>query len=242
LRPSGYFTAACGVTVYRAGLFPRSHHGSLFVCDAAQNLVHRALLLERGTTLLARRADEGTEFLRASDPWFRPVNLHVGPEGALYVLDFYREIIETAASIPPDILETLDLRAGAELGRIYRITPTEAPGYSIRTMDAMSEEDLIAGLADPNAWRRTTAQRLLIERDTRSDAALQALRRAALDGEDSRGRLHALWTLEGLDALDDATLLAALDDPHPRLREHALRLARRAILRTSGDAMPRRAR
>lgn len=223
LQANGYFTASCGVTVYRADLFPESHRGNLFVCDAAGNLVHRDVLSEDGVSMRASRANEGTEFLRSSDSWFRPVNLAVGPDGALYVLDFYREIIETAASIPPDILSKLDLRAGADRGRIYRITPDEAKPTAYPNLQTKTNSELLELLSHPNAWHRLTAQRLLIERKA-SDAASE-LKRMAREGKNELGRLHALWTLEGLDELDEATVSAALDDSHPRIREHAIRLA-----------------
>ncbi len=228
LQANGYFTAACGVTVYRGGVFPEPFRGNLFVCDAAQNLIHRDILHESGASMFASRADQGTEFLRSSDPWFRPVNLCVGPDGALYVIDFYREIIETAASIPPDILATLDLRAGSDKGRIYRIAPDKkSKPYHPVLLGKLSDKQLVGELSNANAWQRETAQRLLIERHVKD--AIPTLRKLTRKGKEPRGRLHALWTLEGLGALDEATVSAALSDSNPRVREHAVRLAEQVL-------------
>jgi putative membrane-bound dehydrogenase-like protein len=224
LQPNGYFTAACGVTAYCADLFPESHRGSLFVCDPANNLVHRDVLSEAGASMVASRRDVETEFLRSSESWFRPVDLFSGPDGALYIIDFYREIIETAASIPPDILAKLDLRAGSDKGRIYRVAPDDrdAPCHPV-LLDGLRASELVEKLADGNAWVRLTAQRLLLER--KASEVVPALKQLALKGENPIGRLHALWTLRGLGALDEPTVAASLNDPHPRIREHSVLLA-----------------
>lgn len=244
LRVNGYFTAACGVTSYRSALFPPSHRGSIFVCDAAQNLVHRARVEESGSIVSVIRADEGTEFLRSSEQWFRPVNLEQGPDGALYVLDFHREIIETAASIPDDILATLDLRAGADMGRIYRVVPDATATSRERPQDGRSEAAADADLADADLadqdladaaddalcealpsgtlWRRATARRLLLERDARTSS--ERLRSMATDPRaPDHARAAAIGILARWGELDEATRLAALGDPAPRVRETALR-------------------
>lgn len=228
LQANGYFTAACGITIYRGGLFPDPYRGNLFVCDAAGNLVHRSFLTEAGASMHAERATPDTEFLRSSDSWFRPVNLSVGPDGALYVVDFYREIIETAASIPPDIVKKLDLRAGSDKGRIYRIVlRTDATPFRPYLIDGSSPAQCLKELGNANAWQRTTAQRLLVERGSKD--AVKDLRSMALNAPEPVARLHALWTLEGLHALDDELIEKALHDAHPRIREHALMLAERLL-------------
>src|SRR3989442_12608712 len=110
--------------VYRADLFPEKYYGTTFVCDPANNLVHRDILVPKGATFTAQRADEGREFLASTDTWFRPVNLTVGPDGALYILDFYREVIETPLSLPDDIKKKLNLESRGR-GRIWRIVPDD---------------------------------------------------------------------------------------------------------------------
>jgi hypothetical protein len=183
----------------------------------------------------AHRADEKREFLRSSDQWFRPVNLEVGPDGALYVLDFYREIIETAQSIPEDILAKIDLRAGSEHGRIYRIVPAEGSSpYRAENLAARGSEELVGTLAHPNAWHRLTAQRLLIEREALE--VIPILRQEVQNQREPLGRLHSLWTLEGLNGLDETTILTGLKDSHPRIREHALLLSERLLANGSSVA------
>ncbi|NIP92755.1 MAG: dehydrogenase, partial [Akkermansiaceae bacterium] len=92
-KPNGNFTSACGQQVYRANLFPKKYHGNHFACDPQQSMVHRSILERDGAGLRARRPEEhaDNEFLSSSDGWFRPNNLRVGPDGALYIVDMYRE-------------------------------------------------------------------------------------------------------------------------------------------------------
>jgi putative membrane-bound dehydrogenase-like protein len=230
--------SSCAVTIYRGGAFPPAYDGNAFVCEPVLNLVHRDILVPAGVTFRARRADEGVEFLASTDPWFRPVNLCVGPEGALYVVDMYRAVIEHPDYIPKEIQKKLPLRAGDDRGRIYRIVhgaPAPAPKLSGATTDA-----LVESLAARNAWRRLAAQRLLVER--RDETALGPLRRMARASDSPLGRLHALWTLEGVGALDRDLIASALQDPEPRLREQALQwggVDPKTIARLADDPDPR---
>src|SRR5262249_52922446 len=150
--------------VYTADLFPEAYRGNVFVCDPANNLIHRDLLEPRGATFTARRADADCEFLASTDNWFRPVCLTVGPDGAMYVLDFYREVIETPLSLPEDIKARLNLESRGR-GRVWRIVP-EGSSPARRTRPALAKagrEELVKHLTGPNSWWRFTAQRLLIE-------------------------------------------------------------------------------
>jgi putative membrane-bound dehydrogenase-like protein len=163
LVPGGFFTSACGLTVYRGHAFPPAYYGNVFVCDPANNLIHRDILVSQGVTFSAKRADEGCEFLASTDRWFRPTWVTYGPDGALYVADFYREIIETPLSLPEDIKNRYNLQS-RQRGRIWRIVPD---GWTRPKSEALSEADdatLVKRLAHANAWQRLTAQRLLFER------------------------------------------------------------------------------
>src|SRR5262249_28544074 len=121
LVPGGYVTSACSPLVYTADLLPAEYRGSVFVCDPANNLILRDVLSPRGATFVARRGHADCEFLASTDNWFRPVHLSLGPDGAIYVLDFYREVIETPLSLPEDIKRRVNLQSRAR-GRIWRIT------------------------------------------------------------------------------------------------------------------------
>jgi putative membrane-bound dehydrogenase-like protein len=223
-RASGYFSAACGLTIYRGNAWPREYVGDAFVADPAENLVHHKKVIHTGPTASAERpADEQkVEFLASKDTWFRPVYMANAPDGTLYVLDMYRQIIE-AAGIPDEILKHLDLAAGRDMGRIYRIVPE---GFKQPTRPALSRaslQELVTTLEHPNGWHRDTAARLLYERNDR--AAVPPLAKLLAQSRSSVGRLHALYALKGLNALDEGLLLQALSDPDGVAREHAIRLS-----------------
>lgn len=223
LVPGGYITSACSPVVYAADGFPQAYRGSVFVCDPANNLIHRDVLAENGATFLAKRAtdEETCEFLASTDNWFRPVHLTLGPDGALYVLDFYREVIETPLSLPEDIKKKLNLQSRGR-GRIWRIRAADQPRRKPSLRKA-STQALVEHLNDGNLWWRLTAQRLLIERQDRS--AVRWLRDYAHSGKSASGRAHALWTLHGLKALNEEDIEQALKDSAAGVREQALRLA-----------------
>lgn len=228
-RASGYFTSATGLTVYRGDAWPAGHVGEVFIADCGSNLIHRKQLREEGVALTGvRPADEQrTEFLTSTDIWFRPVQLANAPDGTLYVVDMYREIIEHPWSLPPGIKQHLDLNSGNDRGRIYRILPEGFQQRPPPRLGGAPTADLVATLAHPNAWHRETAARLLYERQEREavPALDQLLRRSA----SPLGRLHALWSLAGLDSLAPAHVLQGLADADARVREHAVRLAERFL-------------
>jgi putative membrane-bound dehydrogenase-like protein len=228
----GYFTSAAGVTIYRGDAYPADFRGNAFIGDVGGNLVHRKILRRDGPLMLAQRADENTEFLTSTDNWFRPVNFVNAPDGTLYILDMYRETIEHPFSIPDDIKAHLDLQSGDDRGRIYRLVPPGGRKFGAAEFNSgrlksaklggLSSVDLVRQLESPNAWNRETAQRLMVERH--DPAAVGPLERIARESKFALGRLHALYTLDGLNALSDRTLLVAIADPEPRVRAHAARL------------------
>ncbi len=240
--PGGYVTSGCSPVVYAADAFPPAYRGNTFVCDPANNLIHRDVLVPNGATFTARRADEGCEFLASTDNWFRPVHLTLGPDGALYVLDFYREVIETPLSLPDDIKKRLNLESSGR-GRIWRIAADTPAGAAKPKRPALSKapaKELVAHLANPNLWWRLTAQRLLVERQDRT--AVAPLQDLARSPKSPPGRVHALRTLEGLGSLDGRLLAEALKDADPGVREQALqmadgRLAASAALRSAVAAL-----
>lgn len=240
-----HFTGSSGGTVYAGDTFGEGYYGNLFTGDVAGNLVHRDVLRPEGATFVASRAPEeqDREFLASEDPWFRPASLAVGPDGNLYVVDMYRQHIETPLSIPEDLKADMDFYAGSDMGRIYRIVPKGAERRAERpNLRQASTQELVGSLAHPNRWWRLTAQRLVVERQDRS--AVPHLQRL-LESETPQTRLHALYAMEGLGALDADIVGRMLGDEHPGVREHAIRLAEHYpsllphIVRAVDDPSPR---
>ena len=225
LVPIGFFTSATGVTVYRGSAYPEKWHGNVFIGDVGGNLIHRKILSPSGVSFVATRADQGREFVTSADTWFRPTNFVNGPDGALYVLDMYRETIEHPVSIPDDIKAHVDLESGDDRGRIYRLVSPEMQRLPPVKLSSATNKQLVAALTSSNAWHRETAQRLLVERNDASSVGRLA---ALLTSEEGpKAHAHAIWTLEGIRALTSQHVLAALNNRHPRVREQALLLTTR---------------
>src|SRR5438093_13282132 len=144
------------------------------------------------------------------------------PDGTLYILYMYREIIEALGS-PEEIAKHLDFDAGADRGRIYRIVPDGFKQPSLPRLSRASLAELVATLEHPNGWHRDTASRLLYERNDRASAPMLA--KFATQSKSSLGRLHALYALKGLGVLDEPLILRALSDVDGVVREHAVRLS-----------------
>jgi putative membrane-bound dehydrogenase-like protein len=226
-RAAGYFTGATGVTIYRGDAFPAEYQGNAFIGDVGSNLVHRKTLESDGVSQIARRADQGREFLTSRDIWFRPVQFANAPDGALYVIDMSREVIEHPASVPPMIKKHLDLTSGREQGRIYRIVPEGFKQPKPVRLGQATTKELVALVAHTNGWHRDTAARLLYQRQDKS--AVEPLEKLAGESQLPEGRMTALYVLDGLGALRPEIVLARLGDPHPRIRKHAVRLAERVL-------------
>ena len=225
-----YPNATCGVTIYRGDALPAVFRGSALVCEPLTNLVHRRLLRPAGASFVAVRGagEEEREFLTGSDPWFRPVNLTTGPDGALYVVDFYRKWVEHPQFVPADQREVVDWRAGDDRGRIWRVRRRgKAAAASAARPDKWptncSTAELVTHLDHSNGWWRDTAQRLLVER--RDPLARELLREFIANEPSPRGWLHALWTAELTSGIDASLLLSALKHGDERNRGKWLRLA-----------------
>jgi len=221
--PIGFFTSATGITIYRGDAYPPEFRGNAFVGDCGGNLVHRKTIDDRQVVYQATRADQKTEFFRSRDNWFRPVNFVNAPDGTLFVLDMYRETVEHPYSIPDEIKKFLYLTSGSDRGRIYRLVSPGMKRRSVPRLGDLSSVELVAHLGSLNGWNRETAQRLLWERQDKKavPALIKTLTHAV-----PQARLHALYTLAGLDALTPAHLHSVLqNDKHPRVRAHAVGLA-----------------
>lgn len=194
------FTAACGVQIFRGDALPPEYQGNAFTCDPTGNLVHREVLTPRGASFHSQSADGTQEFLASPDTWFRPVNLTNGPDGALYVVDMYRAVIEHPDWMPAELKTRKDLRDGSDRGRIWRVTSLEPPMLQERpeeSLDRLTTADLVDLLEHRSGWHRDTAQRLLIERDPRD--VVEALKSSWKQNKLTRSRIRILWLLQTLD-------------------------------------------
>lgn len=221
----GHWTSIAGVTIYRDELFGPEFAGNLFVADSVYNVIHRLILSPQGTTFRGERAadEQRSEFLGSADPWFRPTTVHTGPDGALWVVDMYRFVIEHPEWIVPELTNKLELRRYSERGRIYRIYPVDRQPRPVPRLDQLNTAGLVAALDHPNGWQRDMAQQMLLWRADKS--AVEPLAAMVQTSPRPLARLHALCTLEGLNALRPEIVSRGLADPHPGVRRHAVRLS-----------------
>jgi len=231
------FTAACGTCIYRGDLFPREFYGNAFVCEPSANVIRRNILTEQDGAVTARNAYDKGEFLASTDELFRPVNLATGPDGALYIADMYHGIIQHRFFLTPYLrrqAEDRGLDKVIDKGRIWRVVPEGKAGGPKPALSKDSSIELIKHLSHANGWWRDTAQRLLVERNDPSVTSF--LSQLAADGNaNPLSRLHALWTLEGMERLGTSAIEAASCDSNPKLRAAAVRLAEHPLKQTAGS-------
>ena len=156
--PAGYFTAACGVMIYTGHAWPEEFRGNAFVGEGAGNLVHRMRLKPNGVAFTAHRTEKESEFLTSDEIWFRPIQFANGPGRHLYLADMYREVYEHPDAIPPSAKKYLDIDAGNDRGRIYRIVPEGFQAARARCGWENSTPQLVGLLAHSNGWHRRTAE------------------------------------------------------------------------------------
>src|SRR5688572_14521882 len=226
------FTAACSPFFYRGTALPKEYYGNVFVCEPSGNLIKRNVVAENGLLLTAHDPTPGKEFLASTDERFRPVYLATGPDGALYVADMYRGLIQHGSYVTPYLRkQTIErkLVQPVNLGRIWRIvgenwsgrTPSEKAPMP-KKLSVASKEELIADLSHPNGWHRDIAQRLLVERGDKTIS--KPLIELALKGNNQLGRLHALWTMEGLKLIEPNILFQLIQDSNPLISATAVRM------------------
>ena len=221
-----HFTASCGGEIYRGDKLPELR-GELFFGEPVGRLVRRTkITMEEGVTILSN-PHEKSEFIRSTDPLFRPVNCNTAPDGTLFITDMYRGIIQEGnwvmnGSYLRKAVRQHGLDKPVGMGRVYRLVQDGvAPGPQPK-MNSETPAQLVAHLAHPNGWWRDTAQKLLV---LKQDATVvPALSIMARNHKDPLARLHALWTLEGLDALTPEIVRAKFKDENPQLRAAALRM------------------
>lgn len=218
-----YYNAMCGLTIFRGDQLGPQYQGNAFVGESLTSLVHRRVLEPAGVTFVSRRGESGREFLASRDNWFHPVYMTTGPDGALYVVDFYRRWVEHPAFVAESLRKGVEWQHGTGHGRIWRIRRRDAQRKHSPLPGKMSSAELVEQLRSPNGWRRDTAQRLLIERHEPN--SVDSLRALCADKSPPTAKIHALWTLENLLSLKDKDLAHALADTDEHVLVQALRLA-----------------
>ncbi len=226
--PHGFnhFTSACGAAIYRDDWLGAEVAGNIFVCEPVHNLVHRELVRPVGATFVGERApgEQASEFFASADQWSRFTAARAGPDGALYVADMYRLVIEHPEWIPEEWQAVIgDLRAGEDKGRIYRVRKKGAALRPVPRLDRADAAGLAAALESPSGVVRDLAQQQLAWR--KEKAAAPALEKLAASAPRPESRAQALWSLRSIGELKAASVARALGDPHPGVRRQAVRLS-----------------
>jgi len=229
----GRFTSACGGMVYRDDrLFPELDFGTIdiFTCEPFGNLVQHNRSESDGVSFTVSldgpvELSDGVDFFASKDRWSRPVMVRTGPDGALWVADMYRYMIEHPQFLPDAGKAELKnfYRQGDDRGRIYRVY---RKGQKLRkppNFETLTSSELVSVLDNRNGWQRDTAQSLLVDRNDAS--VVPELMKMATASKQPLARLHALYTLQGLDALTPAVLKSTVTDPSPGIRKHAVVLS-----------------
>lgn len=228
------FTSACSPMIYRDRLLGDDFYGNSFVCEPVHNLVHREIVSAEGATFTSRRPDseQDREFLASTDNWFRPTMVRTGPDGALWISDMYRFVIEHPTWIPQTIQRKLDLRAGEDKGRIYRVYREDKKPRKIDNLTGFDTPELVAMLQSPNGFQRDLAQQMLYWKN--DDKAVEPIRKVLKESKDATSRLAALCALHLVGRLEEKDVLLALDDEHAGVRKHAVRCAEKWLDKSKG--------
>jgi mono/diheme cytochrome c family protein len=245
-RPDGtlnHFTGTAGVDVVRGDRLPEDLRGDVVMGEPVGRMIRRAKVINKeGYTILANPYEaEQSEFIRSTDLNFRPINMVTAPDGTLYIVDIYRGIIQEGNWVRPgSYLRTKVQQAGLEKnfgrGRIWRLVHKDfTPGPQPRLLDETPAQ-LVAHLDHPNGWWRDNAQKLIVLSGDKS--VVPSLMNMARTDSNHLGRLHALWTLEGLDALQPALIREKLADPHPQVRIAAIRASETLYKAGDKSVMP----
>lgn len=237
--PHGFnhFTSACGTMLYRDDALGAGYAGNVFVCEPVHNLVHREVLRPAGATFRSERAasEREAEFMASKDPWSRFVAVRAGPDGALYVADMYRLVVEHPKWIPDAWQKELgNVRAGEDKGRIYRVRRKGTPLRTVPRLDRADAAGLVAALGSPSGTVRDLAQQELVQRGAALEAEA-ALTRAVRGAASAETRAQALWTLQLRGTLSVDLVRAALGDGHAGVRRQAVRLSEPWLARGQGD-------
>lgn len=223
-----HFTAACGPVIYNGHLFDNQYYGNAFVAEPSANLIKRNILINDGYSVIGRQAYANNEFLRSTDERFRPVNLYNGPDGALYIVDMYRGIIQHKTYLTPYLKNEIKERSLTEplsYGRIYKVIPENRRSKAVKFPE--NKKKLIKLLGHQNGTVRSMSQQLLV--DAGDQAIASDLRKLLKNSKDPLAVTHAMWTMEGLGVLNKEDIWPFLLSTDWPLRMQALSVSRSVI-------------
>lgn len=250
LTDIGVITSACGILWYDGGLFPEVYDNTVFTAEPVHNLIHVDKIRDHGVSFQSGNVLERKEFLTSTNSWFRPVNHYLGPDGAIYILDYHRKVIEHPEWLSDEVTSSGDLTAGTDMGRIYRLTPTGTLPMAFlkrSLLSSLSIDELMQKMEHQNIWWRRHAQRLLMDRKDRID--IQKLKSFLINTKSPVAKVHTAWLLEGLQSMDTDLLKSLLKHSVAGVRENAVKIAEnyvsddptllRSIMRLSDDPDPK---
>ncbi len=220
-------TATCGAAIFRSDLFGKDYNGNAFVPEPSANLVKRFILEEKDGVITGNNVKKGEEFLASTDERFRPVNAYTGPDGALWIADMYRGVIQHKGFLTHYLVANIKdrkLEQPVNMGRIWRIVPEGAKPQTVKLPAEPAK--LVAFLGHANGLVRDNAQRLLVEK---KDATIVPALADLVKSGSSLAKIHALWTLEGMGVPSPDAVKIALSDKDAKVRATAVRLADRSL-------------
>lgn len=222
-----HFTATCGEGIFRGDRLPEDLRGDLLFSEPVGRLIRRSKVEVRDGITYLTNAHPGSEFIRSTDPNFRAMHIQNGPDGCLYIVDMYRGIIQQGNWTKPGsylrgVIDEYGFAKNVQRGRIYRLVHEDyEPDTTRPKMLDQKSAELVAHLEHPNGWWRDTAQKLLVLRADKSVAP--ALEKMARESESDLARMHAIWTLEGLDSLTAEFTREKMKDENASVRRAAIR-------------------
>jgi mono/diheme cytochrome c family protein len=240
------FTAGCGQSIFRGDRLPQDMLGDYFIPEPVGRIIKRGKVHNRNGKIVIEDAYHQQDWLASADMNFRPINTYTGPDGCFYIVDMYHGIIQESEWTNPEsylgkIIAEKELYKNRGMGRIYRVVHDDfKPDGQRPNMLNEKSDKLITYLDHPNGWWRDNAQQLMI---VNNDLSVVPELRKIVAGEQSLlknkpsalARIHALWTLEGLDAIDKPTLRIAFADADPQVRKAAVWISEKFIRQNDAE-------
>ena len=242
------FTSGCGQSIFRGDRLPADMQGDYFIAEPVGRIIKRGKVTNQNGKIYIADAYKQKDWLASADMNFRPINTYTGPDGCFYIVDMYHGIIQESEWTKPGsylggVIKQKGLYKNRGMGRIYRVVHDDfTPDTHRPTMLNESSAQLVTYLDHPNGWWRDNAQQLLIVRNDQS--VVPVLKQIALGEKASLAkvpgplaRIHALWTLEGLKAIDKPTLFRAFTDPEPQVRKTAVWISEQYLDKKDPDVI-----